>query len=107
MIGIKTGQDAAEFLEGHHGRPSDDEIDRLIDAFRMQLQTGGLYEARCRICHAPAKELARLFLVMTDDGLTGRYSGRNIGEFLTVHGRLDEAEARVIHDMLVWQVLGP
>ena len=43
---------------------------------------------------------------MTPEGLVGRYSGTDIGEFLTWHGRLDDEEARVVTDMLVWQLTG-
>lgn len=106
IVGRKSGQDVAAFLTQHHGRPSAEEIERLVASFRMQLQSGGLYEEHCRICHKPAKDLARLTLIVTGDRLVGRYSGVDIGAFLTRHGRLDEAEARLVTEMLRWQLTG-
>lgn len=88
-----NGQPLAPFLEHHAGGLSAKELRLFLDVFAAQIESGGLYKDRCEICHDRARELARLELVLRDGRLVGRYTGRDIGEFLTWHGRLTEEEA--------------
>lgn len=101
----RTGQPLASFLKSGHGRASPAEIDALIALFtRIQL-SDGLFRSKCRICHVRAKETARLKLVIRDDRLIGRYTGRDIETFLHNHGRLEPQEIPIMLDALRQHVL--
>lgn len=101
----RTGQPLVGFLRSGHGRANPAEIDALIALFtRIQL-SDGLFRTKCRICHVRAKETARLKLVIRDDRLVGRYTGRDIETFLHNHGRLAPQEIPVMLDALRQHVL--
>ena len=93
LRGAGSGREVAAFLRSHAGGSSTAEIALFIDVFTRQLESGGLYQDRCEICHDRAYELARLRLVMHDGRLVGRYSGRDIASFLPGHARLKTEEA--------------
>jgi len=54
----------------------------------------------CRICHSRAADFARDHLAVRDDTLVGRYSGRDVAEFLDGHARLDADGAAFFTDQL-------
>ncbi len=104
LVGRETGEPVRGFLAHHRGSPSQGEIAALVEMFTLQLRTGGLYKDKCGICHKSAKRLARVRLDVRDDRLVDRVTGRNVTAFLFDHGRLDPDEARLIDDMLRWQL---
>ncbi|MDK3073918.1 hypothetical protein QO034_12420 [Sedimentitalea sp. JM2-8] len=65
----------------------------LLQMFRAQIESGALFGQRCRTCHDTARSFVRLNLVLRDNVLTGRYSGRAVAPFLPGHARLTDAEA--------------
>ena len=104
IVGRKTDEPIKSFLAGHSGNPSREEISALLDMFAVQIQSGGLFEKKCRICHDSAKKLARVRLEMRNGRLVGWISARDVRDFLTGHGRLDNKEVEIINRMLVWQL---
>ena len=104
LVGRETGKPVRGFLAHHRGNPSQGEIAALMEMFTLQLKTGGLYKDKCGICHTSAKRLARVRLDVRDGVLIDRVTGRDVTAFLFVHGRLDGDEARLIDDMLRWQL---
>ena len=92
------------FLPNHFGKLTRDEISALLEAFQQQVETGGLYQEKCRICHDRARYLARQNLVLRNGQLVGRYTGADIKRLLSYHGRLSDDEQAIIYDMLVWQL---
>ena len=104
VVGLRSGKAALKTLTSHFGKLSDAEAELIVDMFRRQIESGGLYESKCRLCHDPAKNLARQTLIIRHGQLTGRYSGRSIETFLSRHGRLEGDELAVMLDMLAWQL---
>ncbi|NOD78803.1 hypothetical protein [Ruegeria sp. HKCCD4332] len=104
LVGKASGRLALDFLEAGHGRLSDKEIDDLIDQFEFIHESGRLFQEKCIICHDNAAKFARLKLVLRDDILTGRYTDRNVAEFLLHHGRLDATEAQKMVEILTHQL---
>ena len=102
VFGKSLGRDINAFILRHQGRLTHVEANALYDAFRRQLNAGGLFETRCRACHRRAYELARLELIIAADRLIGRYSGRDMAVFLAQHGSRTNDEAEVLFDMLLW-----
>ncbi len=94
-----TGQPLKAFLQRHAGGLDATESPLFLSVFRKQIETGGLFREKCIICHDRAYKLARLGLILRDGQVTGRYSNRNIGEFLLTHGRLTPAEAEMMTDV--------
>ena len=99
-----TGRDMAAFLPTHRGALTADEAELLLDMFRRQITWGGVFQARCRVCHDSARALARHDLVIREGRLLGRYTGRDIADFLAGHGRADSAEQVILIEMLRWQL---
>ena len=104
LQGRNSGAALEPFLASHVGGQDAETVALLTEMFRLQLASGGLFEARCRICHERARDLARLTLVLRNGGLIGRYSGRDIRSFLDRHGRLSAREAETLHALLRWQL---
>jgi len=104
LVRKKSRRRLIDFLPNHFGNLKDDEISALVEAFERQVQTDGLYQEKCRICHDPARYLARRNLALRDDQLIGRYTGADIKRLLSYHGRLSDEQQTVIYDMLVWQL---
>lgn len=96
----RKGRDLATFLARHQGGLSEERIDLFLKVFTRQIESGGVFRARCKICHDRAYELARLDLILSDGRLIGRYSGRDIATFLLNHGRLSPDEAAEMTDAL-------
>ncbi len=104
VVGLRSGKPVLKTLASHFGKLSDAEAELIVDMFRRQIESGGLFESKCRFCHDPAKDLARQTLVMRNGQLTGRYSGRSIETFLSYHGRLEGGELVVMLDILAWHL---
>jgi len=100
----KTSKPIEVFLANHSGSPSPAQIAALIDMFTMQLNSGGLFRRKCRICHTSAKTLARVRLEMRKDKLVDRITARDMHEFLKGHGRLDAREVEIMNKLLIWQL---
>ena len=100
----KAVSDFSVFFRITFGKLTRDEISALLEAFQQQVETGGLYQEKCRICHDRARYLARQNLVLRNGQLVGRYTGADIKRLLSYHGRLSDEEQAVIYDMLVWQL---
>lgn len=98
---LKGGGPLAEFLTRHPRRPlAADEAAALATHLAAMLQTGFIYQEKCTGCHDRAVVLARRELIERDGVLVGRYTGRNIEEFLANHGRLTADEAATVLSML-------
>lgn len=104
VVSQRSGKRVLDTLNGHFGKLDRTEADLIVDMFRRQIVSGGVYKAKCRICHDPAKDLARQTLIIRQGQLIGRYSGCVTEDFLNDHGRLQGNERRVVLDMLTWQL---
>jgi len=89
-----------DFLSRHMSGLPDKDIAALHTLFRQNLTSGALFERNCRFCHDRARNFARLNLILRDDRLVGRYSGRDVAQFLPGHGRLGPADARAMLEVL-------
>lgn len=105
LAGKASGRLVVDFLEAGHGKLSDQEIDVLIEQFDFIRDSGRLFKEKCAICHDNAAKFARLELVLRDDILTGRYTDKDVAEFLLQHGRLDASEAEKMVEVLKRQLL--
>lgn len=94
LVGRNSGRSVAALLEGGHGRLAPAETAVLVEHFQAIRASGQLFRAKCRMCHDTASGLVRRSLILRDGRLTGRYSRRDIAEFLMVHGRLTPPEAQ-------------
>jgi hypothetical protein len=92
LRGRTSGNDIRNFLPGHYGNPDQMETAALYELLLWQVKAGGKFKTRCAICHVRARELGRLKLVLDGPVLRGRYSGRDMSEFLVTHGRIQAAE---------------
>lgn len=97
LVGRGSGRSARALLESGHGRLSPEEVDVLFTHLASIQSSGFVFQDKCAICHVTAAELARASLILRDGELYGRYSGRDITEFLAGHGRLGSEE---VPDML-------
>jgi hypothetical protein len=104
VVGRRSGKPVLKTLAGHFGKLSEAEAGLIVDMFRRQILSDGLYKAKCRFCHDPAKKLARQTLILREGQLVGRYSGRSIEDLLSYHGRLKGHEQKTVLDMLIWQL---
>lgn len=104
LVGKVSGRPVIDYLKAGHGKLSDQEIDLLIEQFEFVQSTGRLFKEKCIICHDNAAKFARLKLILRDDMLTGRYTDRDVAEFLLNHGRLDTSEAKKMVEVLTRQL---
>lgn len=104
VIGRKSGQELRGFLEAGHGKLSPDEIASMVAHLTSIQRSGRLFHNKCIICHDRAVVFARRELIVRDGELTGRYTNRNIGEFLSGHGRLKSDEVPKMIDVLKRQL---
>jgi hypothetical protein len=100
------GQPLDRFLTRHGGGVPADDIAPLLAMFGRQIASGPVYGDRCRMCHDRAHEFAGAKLILNDGVLTGRYSARPVGPFLTGHARLTPAEAMAMTDALTGITMG-
>ena len=105
LTGKGSGQLIRDFLEAGHGKLTGEEIEVLIEQFEFIHGSGALFRDKCIICHDNAAKFSRLKLILRDDILTGRYTDRDVAEFLLNHGRLDTSEAQFMVELLTRQLL--
>ena len=100
LVSKRSGRSLHDLLPGHPTRLTQAELDSLVATLTTIVVAGGQFQQRCAICHDSAEALARSRLVRRDGRLFGRYSGRDISDFLNGHGRLDGAGAAFFEDVL-------
>lgn len=96
----RSGQPVTEFLQTHAGGLDDDTLALFLRNFRHQIESGSLFRTKCMTCHDRAYEFTRLNLSLKDGTLVGRYTGRNIADFLRTHGRLTPEEQTTMLETL-------
>lgn len=94
-----SSRSVAVTLSRGHGHLSVGQIAVLVQHFSDMEMTGALYQEKCRICHSPAIDFARAFLIMKDGKVVGRYSDHDTETFLQSHGRLDAKQVGIIVSM--------
>ncbi len=99
-VSLRTGKNVENYLFGGHGNLTSDEAAAMSALLAYILGNDGLFHSHCRICHGPARFLARSKLFLKDGVLIGRYTGRNIQEFLYGHGRVSKDEAEKLTEVL-------
>ena len=104
VIGKRRSRDLEAFLINGHGKLDPAEVAPLVSHLKSVIGAGGLYQQKCRMCHEPAVDFARIKLIIRNGKLLGRYSDREIAEFMTEHGRLTPAEHPIIMDALKRQL---
>jgi len=104
VIGKRRSRDLAKFLNNGHGKLNPTEVAPLVAHFKSVIGANGLYKQKCRMCHEPAVNFSRIKLIMKDGKLLGRYSGRDIKEFMNEHGRVTQDELPIIMDALMRQL---
>jgi mono/diheme cytochrome c family protein len=100
LRGRADGRDVSVLLRTHNGGYGPDDITAIYAMLLAQAQTPELFRVRCGECHPTAAQLVREQVVSRDGVLYGRYSGRRIAEYLPRHGKLDEADAALLLDVL-------
>ncbi len=100
LIGRKTGREVRAFLEAGHGNLTLEETKSMVAHLTNIQSARGLFQDKCIICHDRAVVLARTELAIEDGRLVGRYSKRDIAQFLTNHGRLKSDEVARMVDVL-------
>lgn len=100
LFGRESGSPVGTFLEQGHGGLTSGEIATLMEQFTLIRNSGRVFADKCRICHDSARDLARRELILADGRLTGRYSGRDIEQFLRNHGRLAPPEIGIVVEVL-------
>lgn len=100
LQGRRPQRDIASFLLRHQGELPSGVTEAVYAMLLAQAGTPPLFREKCAICHHKAAELARDTLIRRDGVLIGRYTGRDIGAFLTNHGRLDGEEVTFFVDLL-------
>lgn len=104
IIGRQSGRELRAFLEAGHGALSLGEIVSLVTHLTSIQRSGRLFHDKCFICHNRAVDFARHTVLMEDGELIGRYSGRNIEQFLLTHGRLKNDEVPRMVEVLKRQL---
>ena len=104
LVGKESGKPVSDYLAAGHGGLSVVEAEVLMEHMFGIWKSGRVFQQKCKICHTNAKELARSTLILRDDMLLGRYSDRNIAQFLTNHGRIDPDEVQRMVEVLKRQL---
>lgn len=105
VIGKRRSRDLEYFLINGHGRLDPAEVRPLVAHLKSVIGADGLYERKCRMCHEPAVNFARIKLIIRDGKLMGRYSGHDIDAFMIDHGRVNQEEHPIIMDALRRQIV--
>ena len=92
------------FLKRHPKGLPDSEARVLLGHFSQMLGSGFIYQDKCVGCHERASTMARLRLFERDGVIKGRYTYRDISEFLRQHGRLTPMEVQTIMNMFKRQL---
>lgn len=98
LQGHRPERDLRLFLGNHY--LADSEVEAVYAMLLAQAAGQGRFKARCGGCHAAAADLVRDRLVLRDGVLTGRDSGRPVGDFMTRHGGLGADEVPFFVDLL-------
>jgi hypothetical protein len=104
LVGRKSGRELRTVLESGHGKLKPDEIETIVTLMTNIQQSGRLFQEKCMICHDRAVTLARSELILKDGELIGRYSKRDIEQFLSTHGRLSPDEVTKMVNVLKRQL---
>ena len=104
LLGRKSSRELRTFLEAGHGKLTADEIESLVTHLASIQQSGRLFQDKCAICHERAADFARSELVMKEGRLVGRYSDRDVEQFLAGHGRLQGDEVSKMVEVLKRQL---
>lgn len=100
LKGRSSGTPLRDFLPGHVRDLSAEDAQAIDRALFRVAEGRGRFQERCGICHRSAEGLARHHLILAEDVLRGRYSGREIGPFLAAHGTRSNEEADFFHAVL-------
>lgn len=98
LTGRRHKDELLGFLSNHH-LPLELVIP-VHDMLLAQASTGPQFKDRCGSCHDTAAALARDSLLIRDDKLYGKGTGRPVAEFLIGHGRLKADEIPFFVDLL-------
>jgi hypothetical protein len=90
----------ADFLRGHRGRLTTGEVTALTAHMTRIAERSGLFRGKCRDCHESARDLAHDKLVLRDGRVVGRYSDRDMADFLPGHGRATSEDVQSLLAML-------
>ena len=96
----RSGAPLAKVLGSGHGGVWAEQAEHLLELFAFILENDGLYARNCAVCHDRASVLAARKLVLRDGRVLGRYTARDVEQFLAGHGRLTQAEATQITNAL-------
>ena len=99
LIGVESGRDIRRFLDRHHAGDAAT-TDAIYALFARQATSGGEFRNRCTICHGRARELVKHRLAISQGLLVGRYTGRDVGDFLVGHANLAPPEANYFREVL-------
>ncbi len=101
LRGRKSGRPIGPFLATHRGGLEPETAALFTEVLFRQVESGGLFQRHCAICHVRARDLVQARLIVADGRLLGRYSGADMGTFLRGHGRATEEEAERLYDALL------
>jgi hypothetical protein len=98
LLGAHHERDLDLFLQ-HHYLTAElvAPVKRMLAA---QVVTPPLFALHCSGCHGSAAEFARKSLVLRDDVLVGRASGRPVAQYLQSHGGLPPEQIATVVDSL-------
>jgi len=107
LIGVETRTEIGDLMRHGHGHlKSSEDIETMVRHLSAIFNGSAVFQTKCLICHERAVTLARNRLINTQNGLRGRYTGRDMELFLNSHGRLEDDEAGIVLEMLARQVGG-
>ena len=101
LRGRESGRPVRAFLATHRGGLAPETAALFTEVLFRQVESGGLFQTHCAICHVRARDLVQARLIVVDGRLLGRYSGADMGVFLRGHGRATEEEADRLYDALL------
>ena len=101
LRGRTSGRPVEAFLITHRGGLDRETAALFTEVLFRQVESGGLFQTLCAICHVRARDLVQARLIVADGRLLGRYSGADMGAFLRGHGRATDEEAARLYDALL------
>lgn len=104
ILGRTSGRELRAFLESGHGGLTPAELEIILRHLTAIQRSGRVFHDKCLICHDRAVNLARSKLIIRDGKLVGRYTDRDIAEFLSDHGRLTDDEIPKVVEVLKRQL---
>lgn len=100
LRGRYGGEDLRTFLRDHVDGLRPRQVERLYAVLLRVAQGRGRFQERCAICHVTAEDLVHERLILADGVLRGRYTGREVGEYLLRHGTSSAEEAAFFERLL-------